>query len=88
MKKYVVMSEMYSEIVPILDDGTGPTEEAYDYIEIEAENKADAKVLGIKLWKEEHKGKYEYWGGKDEDENIYKGTKVWEVKECESEKDL
>lgn len=81
LKKYVVMSEIYSEIVPILDDGTGPTEEAYDYIEIEAENKTDAKILGIKLWQEQHKGKYKCWGDKDEDENIYKGTKVWEIKD-------
>lgn len=81
MKKYAVMSEVYTEIVPILDDGSGPTEEAYDYIEIEAENKTDTKVLGIKLWQEEHKGTYDRWGDKDEDENIYKGTKVWEVKE-------
>ena len=81
MKKYAVMSEVYSEIVPILDDGTGPTEECCDYIEVEADNKTDARILGVKLWQEEHRGKYDRWGGKYEDENIYKGTKVWEVKE-------
>jgi hypothetical protein len=49
LHKYYVVTPEYSEIIPVLDDGSGPMEYCCDVIEIEAENTRDAIALGVKL---------------------------------------
>ena len=46
MKWYVVSPE-YEEVVPILDDGTGPTEYGCDCVEVEANSKREAIIKGL-----------------------------------------
>lgn len=49
MKRWVVMTPEYGTMVPILDDGSGPIEYGYDAVEVEAESRRDALILGVKL---------------------------------------
>lgn len=48
MKHYIVISPEMSEVIPILDDGTGPTEYFCCAVVVEAENKRDAKSYALK----------------------------------------
>jgi hypothetical protein len=45
--RWLVITPEYDEVVPILDDGTGPIEYGCDVIEIEAESRRDAIALGV-----------------------------------------
>lgn len=93
---WLVSSPEYGEIVPILDDGTGPTEYGCDVVHVEAFNKQDALYLGVLLLKQQ--------GAKylDHAENPYAGVRVesclcpahgmpvwkgdhYECRQCESE---
>ena len=47
--KYLVMSPEYSVRIPVTDEGEGPDEPCREVVEIEADNAADARVLGLKL---------------------------------------
>ena len=71
-RKYAVTSPTYIEIVPICDDGTGPAESACEYIEVEADNPEDAKILGVKLL--ERKAHCQRFAWCDNSENPYKGV--------------
>ena len=48
MKHYFVISPEMYEVIPILDDGTGPLEYFQCVAAIEAESKRDAKVLALR----------------------------------------
>ena len=48
MKHFYVITPEFDYVEPILDDGSGPTYQACDVVEIEAENKKDAVSLGVK----------------------------------------
>lgn len=52
MTKYVVLTGEYPYTEPVLDYGEGPTWNERDSVEVEAENKADARVLGLRLLRE------------------------------------
>jgi hypothetical protein len=79
MKKWAVVSKELSQVVPILDDGSGPTEYWHNYIEVEAETREDALTLGIKLWREteQHKMGMDFNGY--EDENPFEGVTVEDI---------
>ena len=49
MRKWIVVTPEYGVLIPITDEGYGPTEWGCDVIEIEAEYKRDAIVLGVQL---------------------------------------
>jgi hypothetical protein len=48
MNRYWVITPEYGEVVSVTDEGQGPLEYGCDVIEIEADNKRDAIVLGVK----------------------------------------
>lgn len=49
MKRWLVVTPEYGEIIPITDEGQGPTEYQADVIEVEAETRRDAIVIGVKM---------------------------------------
>lgn len=49
MKRWLVVTPEYDTIEPVTDEGQGPTITVVDVIEVEAETKRDAIVLGVKL---------------------------------------
>ncbi len=51
---YLVVSEEYGEVVPVLDYGQGPMEYGCDVWEGEAQNKSDAKTLAWAHWRKTH----------------------------------
>jgi len=70
--KYSVVSGEMSEVVPILDDGSGPEEYFRDYVEVLAHEPIEAKAKAIRTkafrkWRE--------WQ-KDGDESPYIGLTV------------
>jgi hypothetical protein len=48
MPRYYVVTPQYDSVVPILDDGSGPTESGCDVIEVEAPTKRAAVIEGVK----------------------------------------
>ena len=51
MPKYAVISATWEVTIPILDDGTGPSELTCAYAEVEAKNPRAAKVLAVQQWR-------------------------------------
>jgi hypothetical protein len=49
MKRWLVVSREYGVVMPLLDDGSGPTEYGCDVIAVEAQTPRDAKVLAVRL---------------------------------------
>ena len=49
MKRWLVLTPEYGEVIPITDEGQGPTEYQRDGIEIEAATKRDAILCGVRL---------------------------------------
>ena len=70
---YAVITPEYGEVVPILDDGTGPMEYGCDCVEVLARNKRDALLLGVKYMRSRPR---EYKWFKYDDENPFAGVKV------------
>lgn len=50
---WLVCSPEYGEVVPILDDGTGPMEYGCDVAHVEAESREDALYLGVLLMRKQ-----------------------------------
>lgn len=48
MKRWCVVTPEYGVLIPITDEGQGPMEYGCDVIEIEAETRRDAIVLGVR----------------------------------------
>lgn len=48
LKRWLVITPEYGVVIPVTDEGLGPTEWGCDVIEIEAETRRDAIVLGVK----------------------------------------
>ena len=74
MTHYMVSSPEISEVVPVLDDGTGPTEYFCCVAFVVAETKANAKLLALKTpdfreWVDQQRGdgRNPLWGLKAED---------------------
>ncbi len=51
MSHYSVYTRQWEEVVVILDDGTGPWEPVYAYVEVEAATAREAKVLAVRQWR-------------------------------------
>ena len=47
MNRWWVVSPEYGTVVPVCDDGTGPMEYGCDAVEVEADTKRDALLLGV-----------------------------------------
>lgn len=47
LMRYLVITPEYDEVMPVLDDGSGPVETGRDVIEIDAETSRDAIALGV-----------------------------------------
>ena len=74
--KYLVISPEYGVTIPVLDFGIGPTEPACDVVEVEAENKRQARILGLRELKKIPRG-WINWH-RDSDSNPFVGLKVEE----------
>lgn len=48
MSKWIVVSREYSYVEPVLDDGSGPTHYTCDVVEVDAENKKEARIAALK----------------------------------------
>jgi hypothetical protein len=48
VRRWLVLTPEYGVLIPVTDEGQGPIEYGCDGIEIEAETKRDAIVLGVK----------------------------------------
>lgn len=53
MPLWLVIGPEYGEVVPVLDYGEGPLEYQCDVVEVEADTKREARILGIKLLRQE-----------------------------------
>ena len=72
--KYLVISPEYQLLMPILEDGTGPTESTCDVVEVEAQNKRQACILGLRELKKIPRGWINWY--RDSDSNPFVGLKV------------
>jgi hypothetical protein len=60
MKRRYVVTPEYGEVVPVLDYSEGPLEYQADVIEVEAETKRDAIVLGVAVMRKNSR-EYHYF---------------------------
>lgn len=75
LKRWMVISPEYGKTVPILDDGSGPEEFGSDVVVVEAVNKREALLFGLRLMRKEYpRG----WHNSDAGENPFRGMKVEE----------
>jgi hypothetical protein len=51
---WLVVSPEYGEVIPVLDDGTGPMEYGADVVFVEAATRSDALHLGVHLFQQTH----------------------------------
>ena len=79
MKRWYVVTPEYGEVVPVLDYGQGPLEYQADVIEIEAETRRDAILIGVKMMRE-NPSKYHWF--RHADGNPFAGVKAELVPEC------
>ena len=61
MKMFAVISPGVEEVVPIMDDGSGPSEYFCYYVEVEADTRREAKAKAVKHpdfrgWVDEQRG--------------------------------
>ena len=78
LKPWLVASPEYGEVIPVLDDGTGPMEYGCDVVFVEAESRTDALLMGVMLFRQKGARYLRYF-----DENPYAGIKV-ESQVCQS----
>lgn len=70
MTRYIVYSEEYGRVEPVLDFGQGPMEYGRDVWEGEAKNKAEARRLAYTAWRDRpagdnNGGEYIEWNRSD-----------------------
>jgi len=53
LRRWLVVTPEYGEVIPILDYGQGPVEYVADVMEVEAETSHDAIIFGIRLMRKE-----------------------------------
>ena len=75
MKRYYVIGPEWGQVVPVLDDGSGPTEYGRDVVPVEAPDEQTAKVIGIRLMREDSRSYLSRYG----DENPFTGLYVQEI---------
>ena len=71
--KWMIVGPEYGVVEPILDDGTGPMEYGCDVVEVEANSKADARILGVRLLRQLRRGYLDRY----KDENPFAGLRVF-----------
>jgi hypothetical protein len=76
MRRFLVVGPEYG-VMDIIVDGRGPIEYERDYVEVEAANKRDAKVLAVGLLRNIDGGYLQRY----RDENPFAGLSVAEVEE-------
>lgn len=80
MRRWWVISKEYGQVVPILDDGTGPMEYGRDVVEIEATTRRDALILGVREMLRLNKSNYRHyrWCADNREEGVspFVGVKV------------
>lgn len=74
-KKYAVVSGEMWDIIPVLEDGSGPKEYYKDYAEVAARDKIEAIVKAVRG------KKFAAWRRwqKDNDESPYSGVEAEEI---------
>lgn len=85
LKPWLVVTPEYGEVIPVLDDGTGPVEYGCDIVFVEAETRQDAILIGVKIMRERGDAYYRHghadnpWAGvKAELQTCpVHGTAVW-----------
>ena len=73
MKRWMVVTPEYGEVIPILDYGEGPLEYQADVIEVEAETRRDAIIIGVALMRRDPSA---YHWFEHADGNPYAGVKA------------
>ena len=76
MKRWLVLTPEYGEVIPITDEGQGPTEYGRDAIEVEADTRRDAIWMGVKLMRADEQ---EYHWFRHADGNPFIGITAEEV---------
>ena len=56
-RQFLVMNPLTETVIPILDDGTGPSEWGRDIVEVSATSKKEAKRLGYHALKQTYEGR-------------------------------
>lgn len=74
MKLWNVITPEYQEVEPVTDEGQGPTYGYRDVIEIEAETRRDALVMGVTLMRA--KPREYHWFSRHVEGNPYVGVQV------------
>lgn len=76
MKRWRVITPEYGEVIPVTDEGQGPMEYGCDAIEVEAETRRDAVVVGVALMRRQPR---EYHWFRRCDGNPFAGIRAEEV---------
>lgn len=79
LKRWLVLTPEYGEVIPITDEGQGPTEYQCDGIEVEAETKRDAILMGVRLMRANPR---DYHWFRHVDGNPFVGVTAEEVPMC------
>ena len=53
LKPWLIVSPEYGDVIPVLDDGSGPMEYGADVTFVEAETRRDALLLGVALFRQQ-----------------------------------
>lgn len=62
-KWYLVCGPVCTDVIPILDDGTGPSEDYRDVLWVFAQTARRAKVLALRVFRKRAKEDWWNWGG-------------------------
>lgn len=60
LRRWLVITPEYGEVVPVTDEGQGPMEYGCDAIQVDAETRRDAIVLGVALMRQRER-EYHYF---------------------------
>lgn len=78
MKHWMVATPTYWVMMPILDDGTGPSEPGADVVIVHADTKRKAKVEGVRELRRQYSDGY-----LSDTDNPFVGLVVEEIPPCE-----
>lgn len=78
MPRYLVYTPEYPTVVPILDDGSGPTEWGADVLYVRATSRQRAKVLAVRAWTRSSYRRGAHWvrDARGDSRNPFAGLKV------------
>lgn len=82
MKRWYVVTPQYGTVIPVLDDGTGPTEYGADVVEVEAPSRRAAITEGVKRMLRGSRKEFRYCRDQRSDRaNPFVGVKAFPVEE-------